>query len=114
MGAVDEYLAGLGPAERSAFEQVVAVARQEAPNCEQGTSYGMAALVYRHKPLLGIRAAKAHLSIFPFSSRAVASVEERLAGFDVSKGTVRFSPERPLPLDAVRALVRHRIAEIDG
>jgi uncharacterized protein YdhG (YjbR/CyaY superfamily) len=31
--------------------------------------YGMAALKYRQKPLLGFVAAKHHLSIFPFSPR---------------------------------------------
>jgi hypothetical protein len=44
VGDVDDFLAGLAPEPRAAFEQVVAVALAEVPDAEQGTSYGMAAL----------------------------------------------------------------------
>lgn len=35
-------------------------------------------------------------------------------GFDLAKGTVRFRPERPIPDEIVRAIIRDRLAEIDG
>jgi uncharacterized protein YdhG (YjbR/CyaY superfamily) len=37
-----------------------------------------------------------------------------LAGFATSKGTLRFTPERPLPLELVERIVRERIAQIDA
>ena len=49
------------------------------------------------KPLLGFSAAKAHLSIFPFSPAAIDAVKDRLEGFDLAKGTIRFSPEASGP-----------------
>ena len=76
MGAVDEYLATLDDGARSAYERIRDLALAEVPAAEQGTSYGMAALKYRGKPLLGFRAAKDHLSVFPFSSVAVEAVNE--------------------------------------
>jgi uncharacterized protein YdhG (YjbR/CyaY superfamily) len=39
---------------------------------------------------------------------------ERLVGFANDKGTIRFTPERPLPTDIVEAIVRHRMAEIEA
>ncbi|HEX8868905.1 MAG TPA: DUF1801 domain-containing protein [Lentzea sp.] len=112
MAAVDEYFAGLGASDRTAFERVRAEAEKLAPDAEQGTSYGMAALRYRGKPLLGFKAAKDHLAVFPFSPAAVDAVRDRLTGFSLSKGTIRFTADTPLPDDVVRDLVRHRLDEI--
>ncbi len=114
MAALDEYLAGLDERTRAAFERVRAVALEVVPDAEQGTSYGMAALRHRGKPLLGFLAAKQHLSVFPFSPAVVDAVRDRLDGFDLSKGTVRFTVDHPLPPDVTRDIVRLRAAEIAG
>jgi uncharacterized protein YdhG (YjbR/CyaY superfamily) len=111
---VDEYFDGLDPATRAAFARVRDLAVAVVPDAEQGTSYGMAALRYRGKPLLGFRAATGHLSIYPFSAEVVEAVRDRLTGFGVSKGTVRFTAATPLPDDVVRDVVRRRAAEIAG
>jgi uncharacterized protein YdhG (YjbR/CyaY superfamily) len=81
---------------------------------ERDTSYGMAALKYHQKPLLAFLAAKHHLSIFPFSSRVVDAVRGQLTAFELSKGTIRFTADMPLPDEVVREIVRHRIDEIAG
>ncbi|GGM69228.1 hypothetical protein GCM10011609_01120 [Lentzea pudingi] len=112
MADVDDYFAGLDAPARAAFERIRTLAEKVAPDAEQGTSYGMAALRLKGKPLLGFKAAKDHLAVFPFSPAAVDVVRERLTGFSLSKGTVRFTTDRPLPDDVVRDLVRQRMGEI--
>ena len=62
--------------------------------------------------MLGFSAAKRHLSLFPFSPAAIEAVKDRLAGFDVAKGTIRFSPENPVPDDVLADLVRARLREL--
>lgn len=114
MSTVDDYLGGLDEPARNAFARVRDLVMEVVPDAEQGTSYGMPALRYRQKPVLGFRAAKKHLSVFPFSPAAVDAVRDRLAGFDLSKGTLRFTATTPLPDDVVRDLVRHRVTEIIG
>jgi len=114
MSAVDEYFGGLDASTRAAFEHIRNLALDIASEGEEGTSYGMAALTYKQKPLLALLAAKRHLSIFPFSSRVVDAVRDRLTAFDLSKGTIRFTVVMPLPDDVVRDIVRHRIEEIIG
>jgi hypothetical protein len=44
---VDEYFAGLDAATRAAFEHIWRLAMEIAPEAEAGTSYGMAALLYK-------------------------------------------------------------------
>lgn len=112
MGAVDDYLDTLDDPAAQAYRHVRDLVVAEYPDAEQGTSYGMAAFLYRGKPLLGLRAARDHLSVFPFSPQAVAAVQERLTGTAVSKGTLRFTADDPLPDDVVRDLLRARADEI--
>ena len=113
MSAMDDYLGGLPSAQKDALDRVRAVVGRVAPDAEEGESYGMPAFLYSGRPLLGFRAAKKHLSVFPFSPEAVDAVKDRLEGFDLSKGTIRFSPDSPLPEDVLVDLVRARLQEID-
>ena len=113
MAAVDDYFRSLDTTARAAFERIRDLVLEVAPEAEQGTSYGLAALTYKSSPLLGFRVARNHLSIFPFSPAAVDAVRDRLKDFDLSKGTVRFSAETPPPADVIRDLARFRKAEID-
>jgi uncharacterized protein YdhG (YjbR/CyaY superfamily) len=114
MSAVSDYLGSLDAPSRAAFEHILDLARELVPEAEEGTSYGMAALRLRQKPLLGFRAATGHLSVFPFSAEVVEAVQGRLAGFELSKGTIRFTAETPLPDDVVCDMVRLRAEEITG
>jgi uncharacterized protein YdhG (YjbR/CyaY superfamily) len=91
VSAVDDYFGGLDAPTRAAFEHIRNVAIEMVPDAEEGASYGMAALTYKQKPLLGFLAARSHLSIFPFSSRVVDGVRDRLTAFELSKGTIRFT-----------------------
>ena len=117
MGTVDDYLHELDPADRAVIDRVYAIAREEAPDAEQGKGYGMPALVYRGKPLIAVMRAKKHLGIYPFSPDAVAAVAEEVGSVPetgLDKGTIRFQPAHPLPDDTVRTLVRFRREQIDG
>lgn len=114
MGDLDDYLDGVDDPTRAAFERIRDLAVGAAPEATQGTSYGMAALKYQDKPLLGFRAATGHLSVFPFSAEVVEAVSDRLAGFELSKGTIRFTVDTPLPDDVVREVVRLRMRQIAG
>ncbi len=111
---MQDYFASLDAPNRAAFEHIRNLVLELVPDAEEGTSYGMATLKYRKKPLLGFRAAKEHLSIFPFSPQAIDAVHDRLTGFDRSKGTIRFTATSPLPDDVVNDIIRHRVNEIVG
>lgn len=114
MGEIDDYLADLEEPERRALERIRDVALRVAPDADQGKSYGMPALRVAGKPLIGFTVSKQHLSLHPFSPEAVEAVADELEGFSLSKGTIRFTPETPLPEQIVERVVRLRLAEITG
>jgi uncharacterized protein YdhG (YjbR/CyaY superfamily) len=114
MATFDEYLASLPGPQRAELERVRRVVRRAVPDAEESVSYGMPAFKYDKRPLLGFRASKNHLSVFPFSPEAIDAARGALEGFDISKGTVRFTPEQPVPDAALEELVRNRLREIEG
>lgn len=114
VSVVDDYFGGLDASTRAVFEHIRTLVMDIVPEAEDSTSYGMAALTYKRKPLLGFRAAKDHLSVFPFSAGVVDAVRDRLPAFEQSKGTIRFTVAMPLPDDVVHDIVRLRINEIVG
>jgi uncharacterized protein YdhG (YjbR/CyaY superfamily) len=114
MSSFDRYLATLPEPERAELERIRRVVRRAVPEAEEAMSYGMPAFMYKKRPLLGLRASKNHLSVFPFSSAAIDAARGPLAGFDLSKGTVRCTPDRPIPEAALLELLRRRLREIEG
>jgi uncharacterized protein YdhG (YjbR/CyaY superfamily) len=112
MSEIDDFLEGLPDPQRHTFQAICEVVTRVAPQAEHGKSYGMAAFRAGGKPLLGMTASREHLSVHPFSPAVVEAVAEDLAGFSRSKGTVRFTPENPLPDEVVERMVRLRLAEI--
>jgi uncharacterized protein YdhG (YjbR/CyaY superfamily) len=112
MESIDETLAGLPQTEHEALQRVIDIARRLAPQAVDGVSYGVPALKVAGKALIGVSANAHHLSIFPFSPAALDVVRAELEGFSVSKGTIRFTPEHPLPEPVIERLVEARLAEI--
>jgi uncharacterized protein YdhG (YjbR/CyaY superfamily) len=114
MGEIDDYLAGLEQPQRRALERVRDIALQVAPEASQSKSYGMPALRVAGKPLLGFHSSKQHLSLHPFSPDVVAAVADDLRGFSLAKGTIRFTPDSPVPEPVLKRVVELRLAEITG
>ena len=114
MGEVSAYVDGLDEPARSAIGGIYRIAGEAVPDAVEGVGYGMPALRYRDKPLLAVMQAKSHLGLYPFSPAVIEAVASRLDGFDLAKGTIRFTPEHPLPDDVVADLVRLRRDEIDA
>ena len=111
---IDATLAALPPDQRSALQRLRETIATAAPDAVEAISYGAPAFRYRGRPLVSYAAAKAHCSLFPMSPPVIEAHRAELDGFDTAKGTIRFSPDRPIPAELVRTIVRERMAEIDA
>lgn len=109
-----EYVAALDEPARSALDRVLDVALEAAPDARDGTSYGIPVLMVEGRAVLGLRAGKKHLSLYPFSGSVIASMADQLSNFSISAGTIRFTAEQPLTDDLVRKVVTRRVAEVRG
>jgi len=108
----DECLASARPEQRAALEQLRKVIRGLVPQTEEGVSYGLAAFRIGGKPLAALSASANHCSYYPMSGKIVETLQTDLKGYNTSKGTIRFSAQKPLPASLVRKLVRARLQEL--
>jgi uncharacterized protein YdhG (YjbR/CyaY superfamily) len=108
---IDEYLAGLSTENRAALQKVRRAVHAAAPGAEECISYGMPAFRLNGKLIAGFKAAAKHCSFHPMSGDTVATLEKALAGYETSRGTIRFPARAGLPAPLVRKLVKARIAE---
>ncbi len=109
--SVDEYLAGIPEPAQSTLRHVRAVIRSVVPaETTEGISYGIPMFKFRGM-LVGYAAFKKHCSLFPTGSGVLDRFEKELKGYRVSKGTIHFPPDKPLPDALVKKIVRARVKE---
>lgn len=108
---VEKYLAAIeSPAFRAAVIRLRDIVLGEVEGGTEAMSYGLPSV--RLGTLVAAYGAfKKHCSFFP--SGLVEQFSEELQGFTVSKGTIQFTPEQPIPDELVRRMVRARLAEIE-
>jgi len=107
---IDEYLAVVPAEQRAALEKLRKTIRAAAPQATESIGYGMP--IFRHQGMLvGFAAFKNHCSFFPMSGSLIAAHRRDLARFETSKGTIRFTPSKPVPAALVKKFVRARIQE---
>jgi uncharacterized protein YdhG (YjbR/CyaY superfamily) len=108
--SIDDYLARLTGDKRAALQKLRRAIKAAAPRAEECISYQIPAFRLDGKVLVWFGAASSHVSFFPGAAPIKEHAAE-LVDYETSKGTIRFSPSRPLPATLVRKLVKSRIAE---
>jgi uncharacterized protein YdhG (YjbR/CyaY superfamily) len=112
--SVEEYLARVPEPGRSTLERVRAVIRSVVPaETTEVISYGMPTFRYR-RGLVAFAAFKDHCSFFPLGASVLDAFAEDLKPFRVSKGTLHFPLDKPLPAALVKKIVKARIAQNEG
>jgi len=107
---IDEYLSGLGEDQRAALQKLREIIRSAAPDAEECISYQMPAF-RQNGMLVGFAAARNHCSLYAWNGTSVGLFAEELRNYDTSKGTIRFTPDKPLPETLVRRLVEIKVAK---
>lgn len=105
------YLAALPEDQRAALLELRRWIVAAAPDALESLNYGVPAFKLAGKPLVSFGAARKHCAFYVQSPAVSAAFADRLAGLDTSPGTVRFTPEKPLPRQLVEDLIAARIAE---
>jgi uncharacterized protein YdhG (YjbR/CyaY superfamily) len=105
----DDYLAAQTPDKRAALQKLRKAIRSAVPKAEECISYGIAAFRLNGKFFVGLAATTKHCSFH--LGATLQRHMDKLKKYDVSKGTIRFQPDDPIPAALVRKLVEARIAE---
>ena len=112
--SVDQYLGGVPEPARSTLKKVRAVIRSVVPaDTTEVISYGIPTFRYK-RGLVAIAAFRDHCSLFPLGSSVLDAFKQDLKPFRVSKGTLHFPLDKPLPAALVKKIVKARIAQNEG
>src|SRR2546423_2479627 len=94
---INDYLANVSPGQRAALEKLRKTIRAAAPKAQECISYGLPAFRLDGRSLVAFGAWANHCSFYPMSSATLKDFQDDLKDFQTSKGTIRFSPGKPLP-----------------
>lgn len=108
---VDEYLRSVDEPKRGTLEALRRTILEIVPDAEQVISYRVPAFRVSGKTIAGFAAFKDHLSYLPFSGSVLGQLADELKGYTMTKSSLHFPVDRPLPKSVVRDLIAVRLAE---
>ncbi len=110
-GSIDEYIATFPKDVQVVLGQIRQAVKEAAPGAEETISYNMPAFKL-NGILVWFGAFKNHIGFYPKRS-AIEEFKEKLVGYEISEvqGTVKFSLDRPIPLNLIKEMVKFRVGE---
>ena len=109
---VDEYLRAVEEPKRRTLQTLRRTILEIVPEAEQVISYRIPAFRVHGKTVAGFAAFKNHLAYLPFSGSVLPQLADQLAGYAMTKSSLHFPVDRPLPKALVRELIARRLAEV--
>jgi uncharacterized protein YdhG (YjbR/CyaY superfamily) len=107
---VDQYFARLQEPARSTLTKIRGVVLAAAPpEATETISYRIPAVKYKGM-LVWYAAFSDHCSLFP-TAAVIEEFKSELKGYQVSKGTIQFPVNKPLPAALVRKMVKWRVKQ---
>ncbi len=110
---IDKFFAQVEEPKRSTLEEMRRRILEVVPDAEQTIKYGMPAFLKDGWCFVCIAPFKNHINWSPYSSNVFVRLEKELAGYAVSKGSMQFAVDKPLPKTLVKKLIKVRLAEIE-
>jgi len=110
---VEDAFADFPEAQRAALTRTWEAALRTLAGGEQCIAWGMPTLRIDGDLVLSIDGFTSHNSIFP-GPGVIERLEEPLAGFTMTKGTIHFDRDKPMNAAVLKAIITARIDEING
>jgi uncharacterized protein YdhG (YjbR/CyaY superfamily) len=111
VGPVAAYIAAQPPVARKALRRVRAIIRKALPGAEERISYQIPAYKVDGRIVIYFAGWKRHYSLYPVGARLAAAFPDRLARYEMSKGTIRFPLSEPVPVKLIERIVKLRARE---
>ena len=110
--SIDDYLAAQPPATRRLLARVRAIIAKAVPDAAEVISYQIPAFRLKAGVVIFFAGWKQHYSVYPATAGVVAALGPALAKYEVSKGTIRFPLDAPVPERLIARVAKVRAAEV--
>ncbi len=101
---IDDYIADFPDDVQVSLRKMRAAIKKAAPDAEEAIKYGMPTFVLSGN-LIHFAGYKNHIGLYPGSS-PVKKFAEELDGYETSKGTIRFSLDKRIPLGLIGKITK--------
>ena len=101
---IDEYISDFPPDVQLLLEKVRVAIRKAAPKAEEAIKYQMPTFVLNGN-LIHFAAWNSHIGLYP-GSKPIVEFKEELAKYELSKGTVRFPLDKPIPYGLIGKITK--------
>ena len=101
---IDEYIADFPANVQPQLEKVRTAIRKAAPKAEEAIKYMMPTFV-QNGNLIHFAAWNSHIGLYP-GSKPIAEFKDELAKYEISKGTVRFPLDKPIPYGLIGKITK--------
>lgn len=109
--SVSDYIAAQPPASQRILQRVRTIIRKTLPQAEEAISYSIPAFKIDGRVVIFFAAWKEHYSLYPATGAVATTFKDALAGYKVSKGTIRFPLSAPVPTHLIAGIARLRAKE---
>ena len=109
--SVDAYIAAQPHEARATLERVRGIIRDAVPDATETISYQIPCYKLGGRYAVYFAGWKSHYSVYPLTQLVHRSLEGDLAGYEVSKGTVRFPLSEPVPAALIGRIAKLLAAE---
>ena len=109
---IDEYIAAQDEKYQPRLMEIREILRNALPDAEVRISWSMPTY-WKGRNIIHFAASKKHLGIYP-GDEATAAFAEDLVDYDVSKGTIRFPYDQPLPENLIIRIAKWCFEKYSG
>ena len=104
---VDAYIAAAPKEVQGKLKELRAIIKSVALKAEERISYGMPYYTYKGR-LAYFALAKAHIGLY-IPTPVIEDHKHELADYETTKATVRFPPDKKLPVALIKKLIKERM-----
>jgi uncharacterized protein YdhG (YjbR/CyaY superfamily) len=104
--SIDDYLAHQPEASRPVLERVRGLIRKALPEAEERISYQIPSFRLHDTYVVYFAGWKKHYSLYPVTGKVQTALAAELRDYEVSKGTVRFPLDAPVPARLISRIAR--------
>jgi len=109
---VGDYIGQFRPPVQTVLKRVRRIIRAAVPGAEETISYQIPTYKLNGKPVIYFAGFTNHYSVYPSNARLVAALRKQLAGYAMSKGTIRFPLDEPVPAKLIERIAKFRAKEV--
>ena len=106
---IDEYISSSPESTRLLLQQMRATISKAVPEAGEKISYQMPAFTLAGN-LVHFAAYKHHIGFYP-GAGAIIKFNKELSAYELSKGTVRFPLDKPLPVELIAKIAQYLAQE---